>query len=88
MKAILVVDISDDLFEDYENFYIDYDLRAEKKNENFTESIKYVEDCPLKPMPGRMKHDDASAYKQGFTNGFNSCLEILRTYEYKKELTK
>lgn len=48
MKAILVININDDLLEDYENFYVDYDLRAERKDENVNESIKYVEDCPLR----------------------------------------
>ena len=53
MKAILVIDINDDYLEDYENFYVDYDLRAECKDDNVNESIRYVEDCPLKPMPTR-----------------------------------
>lgn len=53
MKAILVIDINDDYLEDYENFYVDYDLRAERKDVNVNESIRYVEDCPLKPMPQR-----------------------------------
>ena len=51
MKAILVININDELLEDYENFYVDYDLRAERKGENYTESIRYVEDAELKLLP-------------------------------------
>lgn len=52
-KMLAVIDVDDNLFEDYEYFFIEYDLRAERKNENFIESIKFVEDCCLIPIPKR-----------------------------------
>ena len=52
MKAILVIDIADDIAEAYEDFTVDYDLRGTPKDDQkVNESIRYVEDCPLKPMP-------------------------------------
>lgn len=52
MKAILVIDIPDDVAEAYEDFTVDYDFRGTPKDDQkVIESIKYVEDCPLKPMP-------------------------------------
>lgn len=36
--------------------------------------------CPLKPIPDRIKHENASAYKKGFANGFNTCVDILEIY--------
>ncbi len=51
MKLLLAIDIADDIAEDYENFTVDYDLRGTPKdNQRVNESIKYVEDYPLKPL--------------------------------------
>lgn len=51
MKLLLAIDIADDIAEDYENFTVDYDLRGTPKdNQQVIESIKYVEDYPLKPL--------------------------------------
>lgn len=80
MKAILIIDINDELLEDYEYFYVDYDLRAERKNENYTESIKFVEDCPLKSLPERkyaiqgMKGYSSTLKK---CEGWNECLDEI-----------
>ena len=79
MKAILVIDINDDYLEDYENFYVDYDLRAERKNENYNESIRYVEECLLKPIP-KEKEDlyyPCNEYEQAFNEGYNACLDEI-----------
>ena len=77
-KYLLIIDIDDELLEDYENFYVDCDLRAERKNEMVNESIKYIEDCPLKPMPkvNDLKIDILSHDR--FVDGWNKCLgEII-----------
>ena len=71
MKAILVIDIADDVAEAYEDFTVDYDLRGTPKDDQkVNESIKYVEDCPLKPIPSRSEFRDSDDetlkhYRQG-----------------------
>lgn len=81
MKAILVIDINDELLEDYENFYVDYDLRAERKNDNVTESIRYVENCPLKPMPQKKEVKNILQYsglvEQYRKEGWNDCIDEI-----------
>ena len=44
MKAILIIDITDDIAESYKNFTVDYDLRGEDEDGNIV-SIRYVEDA-------------------------------------------
>ena len=86
MKAILIIDIPDDLIDDYENFYVDYDLRGERKDINVNESIKYVEDCPLKPIPKKrrepgekLKNNNSSIYYGDcrFVDGWNACIDEI-----------
>lgn len=80
---LAIIDVDDDLFEDYENFFIEYDLRAERKNENFIESIKFVEDCRLIPIPKKDFIDEAEFYQTkeeyiAYVEGWTDCLgEIL-----------
>lgn len=85
-KAILVIDMPDDLFEYYENFYVDYDLRAERKNAMIVESIKYVEECPIKPLPN--KNDSKIPYisnrikmtdgeEVAYYMGYNACIDEI-----------
>lgn len=79
MKAVLIIDINDELIEDYENLYVEYDLRGELKNDNVVESIRYVEDCPLKPLPQNKDFEWTDSFGiHNFKKGFNACLnEIL-----------
>lgn len=44
MKAILIIDIADDIAESYKNFTVDYDLRGEDEDGD-TVSIRFVEDA-------------------------------------------
>lgn len=44
MKAILIIDIADDIAESYKNFTVDYDFRGEDEDGNNV-SIRYVEDA-------------------------------------------
>lgn len=89
MKAILVVDINDELLEYYEDFYVDYDLRAERKDDNVTESIRYVEDCPLKSIPQKKELEESGNSliddcKEYYTDGWNDCIdEILGEEDYE-----
>lgn len=80
-KYLLIIDVNDELLEDYENFYVDYDLRAERKNENVNESIKYVEGCPLKPIPEKRHNNGGDRiigfYDSEFDDGYNACLEEI-----------
>ena len=93
MKALLVVDIPDELFEYYKNFYVNYDLRAERKNALINESVEYVERCPLKPLPLRNPQRDIDkAFEFGnewlahAMEGFNGCLDrILEGFDSKEK---
>lgn len=85
MKAILVIDINGELLEDYDNFYVDYYLRAKKKNTNVDEIVKYVEYCNLKLLPNKIKipsipenvsHWAWAKYKY-HAKGWNDCLDEL-----------
>ena len=49
MKLLLVINVDDDVAEEYKNFTVDFDLRGEDEDGDNV-SIKYVEDCPLKPI--------------------------------------
>lgn len=74
MKAILVIDIADDVAEAYDDLTVDYDLRGTPKDDQkVNESIKFVEDCPLKPMPERLP--EVSGNIRYF--GWNACLDEI-----------
>lgn len=36
--------------------------------------------CPLKPLPKALERDGKSQFAEGFTCGFNTYQEILKTY--------
>ena len=75
MKLLLVIDVDDDVTEAYEDFTVDYDLRGTpKEDRTVNKSIKYVEDCPIKPMPHKLQAD---WYTDGYKEGFNACLEEI-----------
>ena len=80
MKLLLVIDVADDVAEAYEDFTVDYDLRGTPKDDQITsESIRYVEDCPLKPMPQKKDyfdgyHEEAEMLQM---DGWNACIEEL-----------
>lgn len=75
MRLVLVIDVADDLVEDYKDFTVDYDLRGTPiDDEKVNESIEYIEDCPLKPMPHKLQAD---WYTDGYKEGFNACLEEI-----------
>ena len=87
MKTVLVIDINDELLEDYENFSVDYYLRADIKNDNVNEIIKVVEDCPLKQPPRKLEptKNDPLVLSMGW-NAFRSVLlgeDFVEEYEIK-----
>ena len=78
MKLLLVIDVADDVAEAYEDFTVDYDLRGTPKDDPITsESIRYVEDCPLKPMPEKMRTDADDIEEDSYCQGWNECLEEI-----------
>ena len=87
MKKLLVIDINDELLEDYENFYVEYDLWAERKGENVIESIRYVEEAELKSMPEKreVKTDFIGVGDYDFDDiynaGFNDCIDEIEGKE-------
>ena len=79
MKAILVIDVPDDVVEAYEDFKVDYDLRGTPKDDQkVNESIKYVEDCPLKPMPQKKELEMGDGRYTNYylyRTGWNDCIQ-------------
>lgn len=80
MKLLLVIDVAEDLAEAYEDFTVDYDLRGTPKDDQkVNESIKYVEDCPLKPIPDCPDVPDTISNDVAYIIGWNDCVvEILK----------
>ena len=83
MKAILVIEIPEDVEEAYTDLYVDYDLRGTPNDDTSVAlSIKYVEGASLKPMPKKKPvsyHDDLfGEVEKNFNNiGWNACLEEI-----------
>ena len=83
MKAILVIDIADDVAETYKDFTVDYDLRGTpKEDKKANESIKYVEDVRLRPLPRKAELENCSSGLMGMIDtawmkGYNECLEEI-----------
>ena len=84
MKAILVIDIPEDIEEAYTDLYVNYDLRGTPKDDTgVVESIKYVEEASLKPMPKPKPIGDIEEIiwdndtEVGYNCGWNACLEEI-----------
>ena len=75
MKMMLIVDVDDELLEDYENFCVDYGLRAKRKDNNVTVTVRYAGDCPLKPLPERMH--GYTYYNAALSSGWNALLDTI-----------
>lgn len=80
MKFVLVINVADDVVEAYEDFTIDYDLRGTpKEDRTVNESIKYVEDADVRPLPQKMtmekalKMERCGAIKDIYTT-WDACL--------------
>lgn len=85
-KAILVIDIPDDFFEYYgnfyEQFYVECDLRAKHKYENEDHSLGLIQECQIKPMLTHVTDRNTFAIENkhmNYQDGYNACIgEILR----------
>ena len=86
MKAILVIDIGDELLENYDDFTVNYELKATDRKRykvSVIESIRYVEDCPLRPMPEKKTKIITENGKEpllttvAYLNGLNYCLNEI-----------
>lgn len=90
MKLLLVIDVADDVAEAYEDFTVDYDLRGTPKEDRaVNESIKYVEDCLLKPLPDCPEVPDTIANDVAYIIGWNDCLvEISKEQKEAKSLIR
>lgn len=78
MKLLLVIDVADDVAEDYEDFTVDYDLRGTPKDdEKVNESIKYVEDADVRPLPQKKPNQGYYCETQVYSDGWNACLEEI-----------
>ena len=75
MKLLLVIDVADDVAENYKDFTVDYDLRGTPiDDEKVNESIKYAEDAKIRPLPHKLQAD---WYTDGYKEGFNACLDAI-----------
>ena len=84
MKLLLVIDVTDDVADAYEDFTVDYDFRGTpKEDRTVNESIKYIEDAEPKPLPPRMENmrntDDIEQKNRdiGYCDGWNDCLNEI-----------
>ena len=80
MKAILVIDIADDVAEAYKDITVDYDLRGTpKEDRTVNESIKYVEDAKIRPLPQKKWHEEGkeNECEEWYRNGWNACLDEI-----------
>lgn len=59
MRAVLVIDIPDDYYNDpnLTDWAVDYDLRYVNIEDNVNESLRYVEDVPLRPLPEKKEYE-------------------------------
>ncbi len=77
MKYVLVIDIADDVAEDYKDFTVDYDLRGTPiDDEKVNESIKYVEDAKVKALP-HSKQIENRWFSEDYSRGWNDCLDDI-----------
>lgn len=76
MRLILVIDVAEDVAENYKDFTVDYDLRGTPiDDDKVNESIKYVEDADVRPLPQEKEtyaKDKAKYY--WLACGWNACL--------------
>lgn len=77
MKAVLIIDIPDDYYNDpnLTDWAVDYDLRYVNIEDNANESLRYVEDVPLRLLPKKLEPntDDEPC----LIEGWNACLEEI-----------
>ena len=74
MKLLLVIDVADDVAKNYKALTVNYDLRGDYGE--WYESIKYVEDCPLIPLPQKVEMD-MNEYYEGLADGWNACIDEI-----------
>lgn len=78
MKAVLVIDVPDNILLDFSkaNIEIKESAYLVNKDENkwkYTKPIK-IEGIPLRPLPHKLQAD---WYTDGYKEGFNACLEEI-----------
>jgi len=77
MKFVLVIDVADDVAEAYDGFTVDYDLRGTpKEDQKVNESIKYVEDARLRPLPKRIPPNEYGNITP-YGSIWNACLDAI-----------
>ena len=77
MKFVLVINVADDVAEAYEDFTVDYDLRGTpKEDRTVNESIKYVEDADVRPLPQKIE-GKREKFMPTYSLGWNDCLDAV-----------
>ncbi len=77
MKAILIVDIPDEL--KYEELYFDGVIRY--TNNEFNSGYKFLKEtgrCLLKPLPDKIDQGyPCEKYDEGYSDGWDECIETI-----------
>ena len=91
-KAILIVDISDELLKEYKDFAVEYYLIATSKEDPlWRDCVRFVGETELKPMPTKMSatananldlianmsREENKIYNVGYTQGRNTCIDEM-----------
>lgn len=87
MRLILVIDVAEDVAENYKDFTVDYDLRGTPiDDDKVNESIKYVEDVDVRPLPTECSdsteiynaHGEIDCYQlTEYARGWNACIDAI-----------
>lgn len=81
MKAVVIVDVPDDIADAYENLTVDYFLYGEpiEYDKSFKENIIYVEDVKLRPLPQKKWHEEGreNECEEWMKNGWNDCIDAI-----------
>lgn len=81
MKAVLVIDVPDNILLDFSKANIEikesaYLVNKDESKWKYTKPIK-IEDVPLRPLPQKMKHEDEIDYEYGYIDGRNELIDEI-----------
>lgn len=85
MKAIAIVDIDDELIEEYEDFAIECNLIATSKEESsWRDSVRWLGAVKLKPLPKKRNEHwlcneswDLESIINAENRGWNACIDEI-----------
>lgn len=76
MKAIMIVDIPDEL--EYENLYFVGEIRYTSRFNSGYVFLKETDRCLLKPLPDKIEQGyPCDTYEEGYGDGWDECLDEI-----------